>query len=49
MTLPTHDSEAAKEIGRLVSRIVELAPKAGLYVGIKIEPARSGKPVRGEQ
>jgi hypothetical protein len=32
-------SEAATEIGRLVSRIAKLAPVAGLYIGIRIEPA----------
>lgn len=30
---------AAAEIGRMVSRIMELAPKAGLHVRIKITPA----------
>lgn len=29
----------AEEIGRLVSRILALAPEAGLYVSLKIEPA----------
>jgi hypothetical protein len=36
-------SEAATEIGRLVSRILAIAPEAGLYIGIKIEPARNWK------
>ena len=35
----------AQEIGKLAMRILKLAPAAGLYVGIKVEPAR--KP-RGE-
>lgn len=36
---PSEQSEAAKEIGRLVTRIVKLAPVAGLHVGITIKPA----------
>jgi hypothetical protein len=34
------DKEAAREIGRLACEIIKLAPVAGLYVGIKIEPAK---------
>jgi hypothetical protein len=30
---------AAEEIGRLVNRILALAPEAGLYVSIKVQPA----------
>ncbi len=33
---------AAAEIGELARRILALAPVAGLYVGIKIEPAKKG-------
>lgn len=33
------DTSAADAIGRLAQRIVGLAPAAGLYVSIKIEPA----------
>lgn len=36
--------EAALEIGNLVARILALAPTAGLYVGIKIEPAGGRRP-----
>jgi hypothetical protein len=37
-------SEAATEIGNLVTRILALAPAAGLHVGIKIEPASTKRP-----
>jgi len=33
-------SEAATEIGNLVTRILALAPVAGLYIGIEIKPAK---------
>lgn len=33
-------AEAAREIALLCQRIFELAPQAGLYVGIKIEDAQ---------
>lgn len=36
--------EAAREISKLAQRILELAAIAGLYVGIKIEPARGESP-----
>lgn len=45
--IPTDASEAAAEIGRLASRIVELCPLAGLRAEIKISPARSKEKQRG--
>lgn len=37
--------DAGEEIGRLASRILELAPSAGLFVGIDIKPAQgAGEP-----
>lgn len=36
----TRDAAAA-EIGRLINHILALAPDAGLYVSIKVEPAKS--------
>jgi hypothetical protein len=38
------EKQAAKEIGELVSRILSLAPIAGLHVGIKITDAKSTTP-----
>jgi hypothetical protein len=35
---------AAEAIGEHINAILRLAPKAGLYIGIKIEPARDWKP-----
>ena len=37
---------AAEEIGRLITRILALAPDAGLYVGIKVEPKSADGEVR---
>lgn len=48
---PVSQVSAATEIGQLVNRLLALAPTAGLYVGIKIEPARRdsrSKPARAE-
>lgn len=41
--------EAAREISKLAQRILELAPEAGLYVGIKIEPAKVSSPPQEKQ
>jgi hypothetical protein len=37
----------AQEVAELVRRMLILAPKAGLYIGIKVEPARNWKPHLG--
>jgi hypothetical protein len=41
--LTTDPIEAAQEIGRLSQRMLDLAPTAGLYIGIKINPAPEAK------
>ena len=40
--------DAAAEIARLSQRILELAPIAGLYVGITIEPAKTIAKAKGQ-
>lgn len=37
------DETLAQEIARLSQRLLALAPAAGLYIGIKIETAKTGK------
>lgn len=39
----TGPADAAAEIGRLVNHILALAPDAGLYVSIKIEPRQNAQ------
>ena len=37
-------AHAATEVGRLINRILALAPEAGLYIGIKVEPSETQQP-----